>query len=127
WWSAPLHSAAMRILWAVLFVAACAPAGRDPSGTPDAAPSVDATDAPSDEVSRVYAHSGQTLYRLDALTLSATPIGAMVGLPSNRDLLDLAVDQHDRLVGITRDRLFSIDSATGTATLIKDLSAAAQG
>lgn len=115
----------MRMLWAVLFVAACGPDGRDPSDTPDASTNVDAP--PSTDFSRVYAHSGETLYRLDALTLSATPIGAMTGLAQDEGLLDLAVDSNDRLVGISRTKLYSLSSSNGAATLIRDLSASAQG
>jgi hypothetical protein len=108
----------------LLLLAACGPDARDPSsGHPDAGAPADASAA----ASRVYAHSGQTLYRLDALTLTASPIGAMTGLPADRDLLDLAVDSTDRLVGITRDKLFALNSITGEATLMSDLSASAQG
>lgn len=116
----------MRFLLAAALLAACGPEGRDPSGTPDAAPS-DIDAPPSAAESRVYAHSGETLYRLNAASLAASPIGAMAGLPTDRDLLDLAVDKNDRIVGITREGLFSISATTGQATLIKDLSASAQG
>jgi hypothetical protein len=113
----------MRILLAAAVLVACGPSGRDNTGT-DAPSQADAADPPVD-TSRVYAHSGTTLYRLNNATLAAMPIGPMAEIGS-QNLLDLAVDKDDRLVGITRDKLYSIDSATGAATLIRDLSASAQ-
>jgi hypothetical protein len=76
-------------------------------------------------MSRVYAHSGDTLYRLNPTTLSAMQIGAMTGIDGN--LLDLAVDNTDRIVGTTRTQLYSINATTGAATLIRMLDATAQG
>ncbi|MBA3456282.1 MAG: hypothetical protein H0T42_24490 [Deltaproteobacteria bacterium] len=113
----------MRILLGSLaFLAACGPAGRE-NDTVDAPGSqVDSPATPA--VSRVYGHSGDRLYRLDPTTLAPTEIGAMAGLDTG--LLDLAVDKDDRLVGITRLKLYSISATTGAATLIRDLSASAQ-
>src|SRR5262245_45170004 len=111
-----------RLPMAVAILTACAPAGR---GSDDD-PVVPTSDAPPvAEVSLVYAHSGGTLYRMDPFTLAATPIGAMTGI-GTQNLLDLAVDKTDRLVGITRDKLYSLSPTSGAATLIQDLSAAAQ-
>ncbi|HEU0035985.1 MAG TPA: hypothetical protein VFQ53_35480 [Kofleriaceae bacterium] len=69
----------------------------------------------------MYAHSGSKLYRLNAATLAAEPIGTMSGL-GTQSLTDLAIDKDDKMVGITLDKLFSIDATTGAATLIRDLS-----
>jgi len=106
----------MRKLLAVLLLAACGPGDRG-SSTIDAPPTQ--PDAPGDPVdnSRVYAHSGGMLYRLNNKTLSAQPIGAMSGI-GTQNMLDLAVDQNDKLVGITRDKLFGLNATTGAATLI---------
>jgi hypothetical protein len=76
--------------------------------------------------SRVYAHSGSTLYRLDATSLQAVQIGTMAGL-GTQSLTDLAIDKDDHMVGITLDKLYAIDATTGAATLIKDLSQSASG
>ena len=65
------------------------------------------------------------LYRMNNQTLAAVQVGPLTGLGS-QNLLDLAVDKDDRLVGITRDRLFTIDANTGAATLIRALGASAQ-
>ncbi|MDQ3365044.1 MAG: hypothetical protein M3680_06420 [Myxococcota bacterium] len=112
---------------AVLWSAACGPSPRDTSAT-DAAPQADAA-APQDgtvvtDTSRVYAHSGGTLYRLNNATLVATPIGSMTGLDGN--LLDLAVDQDDNIVGVTFNKLYTLNATTGVATLKGNLAASAE-
>ncbi len=110
---------------AACVLAACGPAGRENNGTPDAPdPVVDSP--PVVDMSRVYAHSGGTLYRMNAQTFAAVAIGPMAGIGA-QSLTDLAIDKDDRMVGITLDKLYSIDPATGAATLIKDLSQSAQG
>jgi hypothetical protein len=88
------------------------------------APSQVIPDSEQPDTSRVYAHSGSTLYLMNSLTLATSTIGTMSGL-GTQSLTDLAVDKNDNIVGITLDKLYSIDPATGTATLIKDLSQSA--
>lgn len=119
----------MRIWLASAVLAACGPSDRDPGAT-DAPSQSDTAGSGSDgtvvDDSRVYAHSGGMLYRVNNATLEAQPIGPMPGLdPEN--LLDLAIDKSDSMVGITRDKLYSIDPQTGTPTLIEDLSVNARG
>ena len=114
----------MRILLAMSVLAACGPSSR-PEGAPDApGPVVDSP--PAVDMSRVYAHSADTLYRMNAQTFTSVPIGTMAGI-GTMGLTDLAIDNANHMVGITRTQLFSIDPATGAATLIKDLSQSAQG
>lgn len=119
-----VESAAMRKLLAVMVLTACGPGDRNDSPV-DAPPTQ--PDAPGDPVdnSRVYAHSGGMLYRLNNKTLSAQMIGAMSGI-GTQNLLDLAIDKDDKLVGITRDKLYSLSATTGAATLIRDLGTSAQ-
>lgn len=109
---------------AVLFVTACGPNERNDSPVDAFAAQID---APGDAVdtSRVFAHSGAMLYRMNNKTLAAVPIGPMAGL-GTQNLLDLAIDKDDKLVGITRDKLFSINQTTGASTLIRALGASAQ-
>jgi hypothetical protein len=115
----------MRKLIAVMLLTACGPGGRDGDTTIDAPlPQPDAPGDPED-TSRVFAHSGGTLYRLNNKTLAAEQIGAMTGL-GTQNLLDIAIDKDDKLVGITRDKLFSISTTTGAVTLVKNLAASAQ-
>lgn len=115
----------MRALLGVLTLIACGPTGRD---TPDAShPDAGNVDAPPTvDTSRVFAHSGGMLYRLDSTSLAAVPVGAMSGI-GTQNLLDLAVDKDDRIAGITRDTLYTINAATGAATLVKDLEQTARG
>ena len=109
-----------------LCIVACGPNGRD-SGTVDAPHASGDIDAPpSVETSRVFAHSANTLYQIDNLTLHANQIGTMVGI-GTQSLTDIAIDNHDHMVGITLDKLYSIDPATGAATLIKALGTSAHG
>lgn len=110
---------------ALAILAACSPAGRHDDGTADAPPSVDWDAPPVSEMSQVYAHSGGTLYRMDPLTLAATPIGAMIGLEGG-SLLDLAVDKDGKIVGTTAKNLYALDASTGAPTLIKALTGDAQ-
>jgi hypothetical protein len=115
------------VLGTSIILSACGPSGRDGNSVqPDAPPSSDTDAPPQANMSRVYAHSGSTLYRLDTATLSPQMIGTMSGLGTS-SLTDLAIDKDDTMVGITLRKLYSIDSTTGAATLITDLSDAAQG
>lgn len=123
---------AVRILSWSLFACliACGPPARsgDDQVQIDAPPS-QGSDAPTQttDTSRVYAHSATTLYKVDTTTFAAQVVGDMsVGLGA-QSLTDLAVDKNDKMVGITLDTLYSIDSQTGTVTLIKNLSANASG
>ncbi len=111
---------------AVAVLTACGPSDRDNQPAIDAASQADAADAPPQvDTSKVYAHSGTVLYRLNNLTLAATPIGTMTGLDAG--LLDLAVNKDDELFGVTREKLYRLSATTGAATLVKDLSADSRG
>ncbi|MFT3694245.1 MAG: hypothetical protein QM831_13955 [Kofleriaceae bacterium] len=121
----------MRILsWSFVALAACGAPSRNNG---DDQPTVDAPvkvyeDAPAQQMdnSRVYAHSGTTLYRIDTVTLNPVMIGDMSAGLGAQSLTDLAVDKNDKMVGITLDKLYGIDTTSGAVTLIKDLSASAQ-
>jgi len=117
------------LLIGTLAVIACGPGSRN-EGTVDASVGIDGKtffDAPvQTSYSRVYAHSGSKLYRIDTFTLAPVEIGSMNGL-GTQSLTDLAIDKSDKMVGITLDKLYSIDATTGAATLIKDLSQSAKG
>jgi hypothetical protein len=104
-----------------LAFAACGPG---PTSNPDGSPGVDAEDPGPDarpvDYSRVYAHSGQELYRIDTTDLEVIlqgPFGAAVGAQS---ITDIAIDKDDRMLGITLDAIFEIDEETGTATHLAD-------
>lgn len=117
----------MRCLLAVVVLTACSPNDRD-NPAADGPSQDSATDSlPPVELSRVYAHDGKvgnkasTLYLLNSATLATTEVGQISGL-GNQSLTDLAIDKNDNMVGVTLDKLYSIDPTTAAATLIKDLS-----
>lgn len=111
------------VLGTLIVSGACGPAGRDNSTVDAAGNKGDGAVFPE---SRVYAHSGSKLYQIDTMTLAPVEVGAMTAL-GTQSLTDLAVDKTDRMLGITLDKLYSIDSSTGAATLVSDLSQSAQG
>ncbi len=120
----------MRRLGVLCFLVACGPANRNGTNDPDAARPVD-TSSTSDtgatpSQSRVYAHSGGTLYRVDTTTFAPVMVGAMTAL-GTQSLTDLAIDKNDQMVGITLNTLYSIDPNTAVVTLVKNLSASATG
>src|SRR5262249_39510871 len=99
-YSPSIQSAAMRNVAVILMVAGCGPS---PAHHPDAPPpDTPIVDTPPADMSRVYAHSGGKLYRVDTQTLMPVEIGSMGGL-GTQSLTDLAIDKSDRMVGITLD------------------------
>lgn len=109
-------------------LAACGPSG----SSDDDGQAIDArTDARTDggggidaeepDFSKVYAHSGQVLYRLDTTALTPVEIGPFgIGTMS---ITDIAVDKNDMMVGISLNNVYRIDVATGAATLLMPLAA----
>lgn len=113
------------VLWTSIVLGACGPSGRTDNGDkPDARASGDSGQQQG-PASRVYAHSGDKLYQVDTQTLSPVTIGTMVGLGA-QSLTDIAIDKSDNMIGITLDKLYSIDPGTGAATLITALSTSAK-
>jgi hypothetical protein len=118
------------VLGTLAVLGACGPAGRGGEQTIDAAGGGsdggrhDSGTQPAD--SRVFAHSGTKLYRIDTTTLMPVAIGTMTGL-GTQSLTDLAIDKTDKMIGITLDKLYSLDATTGAATLVRDLSQSANG
>ena len=68
-----------------------------------------------------------TLYKVDTTTFAAADRRRHDRASATQSLTDLAIDKNDKMVGITLDKLYGIDSTTGTVTLIKDLSQSASG
>ena len=110
------------LLLAAVFVAgACGPGSRNP-GDPDAPGGRDGNggDSSNADMSRVYAHSGSKLYRIDTQSLHPVEVGTITGLGA-MSLTDLAIDKSDHMVGVTLNSLYAINPATGAATLVKAL------
>lgn len=84
----------------------------------DGTPGIDAIDAPEADPSRVYAHSGPMLYRIDTLTMAAVPVGAFTSPVLTSGMLDLALDRDDRMIGVTRNQIFQVDPATAACTFL---------
>lgn len=128
----------MRVLLAITLLAACGPEDREarpdaPVSQPDASPDGDLLpDVPIDETSRVFAHTGNTLYQVDDVDFTSDEVGTISGLPvggggQTVQLLDLALDGNDRMLGVTAEEIYELDSATGAATLVAALPEEAQG
>jgi len=82
------------------------------------APGIDGANSDADvlDFSKVYAHSGTVLYRLDTMTLQPVMIGPF-NLASG-SITDIAVDRNDRMLGVSFDNIYTINVATGAATLL---------
>jgi hypothetical protein len=111
-------------LGTLALLGACGPGDRGGGDKPDAHSGSDAP--PTMPSSRVYAHSGTMLYQIDTETLSPVEIGMMTGL-GTQSLTDLAIDKDDNFIGITLDKLYSLNPTSGATTLIRDLSMSAKG
>ena len=101
--------------------AACGPSvggdDDDVSPGPDArvdAAGPDGPDANFELPSRVYAHSGTMLYRIDTATRVSTPVGSFTNLPMNQGMQDIAVDRNERMIGVTRTTIHEIDESNAT-------------
>jgi hypothetical protein len=93
-------------------------AGADAAVIADAGP-----DAPVVDLSRVYCHSGKELLRLDTrtnVTVDIGPFGAALGTAS---MTDIAVDKNDKMIGVSLNKIWQVDTATGTATLLAPFAA----
>lgn len=119
-------------LCAALFLGACGPSATADDDDDELDARVDAVDAPmgtdgrpgidapDPDESRVYAHSGKMLYRIDTTTMAAVPVGAFTGLEATENMLDLALDRDDRMIGVARNRVFQINPASAVATFLAD-------
>ena len=110
------------------WLAACGPtpSGDDDDDMPiDAriidAIGIDAIDGPPEpDPSRVYAHSGTTLYRIDTATMAAIPVGTFTGPMLATGVLDLALDRDDDMIAVTRDQIFRVNPTTAAVTFLAD-------
>ncbi|HEY1957416.1 MAG TPA: hypothetical protein VGH28_17475 [Polyangiaceae bacterium] len=78
---------------------------------PDVAP----VDAEPPGTSEVFAHSQDTLYRLDPKTQAVTTIGLFTGCSS---VEDIALDASSTMYATTLDGLYTVDRATAKCTLV---------
>lgn len=114
-------------------VAACGPsvtADDDDTPNPDARePDARVIDAPggidAEEPlpSQVFAHSGQTLYRIDTATNMSIRVGDFTNL-GTQSMTDIAVDRNGRMIGVTLNKIFEVNKSTGAATFLADFTGA---
>lgn len=110
-----------RFVLLSLALAACSSGAK--TGGPDA-PSSDTpvvADAGPDgpgTLSLVYAHSGKELYRLDTRTNATVDIGPFGAALGTASMTDIAVDKNNKMTGVSLSKIWTIDDATGTATLL---------
>ena len=111
----------MKILYLSLGILACGSSGRSGQNPDARGADSHSGDSGNTDNSKVYAHSGSVLYRIDTVNFGTVQIGPLTGLGS-ASLTDLAVDKNDHMVGVTLSKLYSIDATTGACTLISTLS-----
>jgi len=110
-----------------LALAACAStnvSGQDPDGAPgapdaDTRPHVDARPAPTNAA--VYAHSATELYKVDPDSYAVTLVAAFTFDTTPDEITDIAIDKDGNMVGISVDKLYTIDSDTAACTYVATL------
>lgn len=92
----------------------------DPTG-----PSADA--APTSGQTYVFAHSADTLYRVDPETLQIQEVAAF-GWPVGTDqMTDIALDKDGHMIGVSFDHVYAVDPDTAACTFLADLDASFNG
>jgi len=131
---APLGAMRNAVLLPVFVLCACADTSsftvadtggdlRADLGLPDAAESdlVIKYDVRMPETAVVYAHSDQELFRIVPDSLKVSPVG-LFGWPGDEDkMTDIALDQQGRMIGVSKDRVYSVDPATAECQLLAGL------
>jgi hypothetical protein len=69
----------------------------------------------------VYAHTADSLYKVDPENLKVTLIGPFKGMLSGDKMTDIALDKSGKMVGISEGTVYSIDSKTAACTRLADL------
>jgi hypothetical protein len=84
----------------------------------DAGPTVDGT--PVEPEISVYAHTAQTLYRIDPHTLAITLVGNFQwpGGGKGDGMTDIAIDQDGEMIGISFTSVYRVDPMTAQVTLL---------
>ena len=69
-------------------------------------------------IPEVYAHSSDTLYKLDPITKQVTVVGELTGCPTSFGIIDIAVDKNHNIIGASGTVLWHIDKTTGSCTAL---------
>jgi hypothetical protein len=75
----------------------------------------------TDAVTYVFAHSDQELYRVDPDTLDIERVGRFDWSDGWDEMTDIAIDRDGRMLGISYDRVYSVDSDTAVTSYLADL------
>jgi len=90
--------------------------------TADAAPwSPSADAAPPAAITTVFAHSDSELYRIDPDTLDVALVGAFAWPGTSDQMTDIAIDKNGVMIGISFDRVYSVDPDTAQTVFLADL------
>lgn len=77
--------------------------------------------APAASVTYVFAHSDQELYRVDPDTLEIQLVGRFDWSSGHDEMTDIAIDRDGRMIGISYDRVYSVNSDTASTSYLADL------
>ncbi len=71
---------------------------------------------------KVYAHSADMLFAVKPETLELTEVGPFAWPSEPDQMTDIAVDANGNMVGVSFDRVYSIDKETAVCTLLSEFS-----
>ncbi|HEY8142129.1 MAG TPA: hypothetical protein VIG06_05635 [Kofleriaceae bacterium] len=77
--------------------------------------------APPASVTYVFAHSDQELYRVDPDTLEIQLVGRFDWSNGHDEMTDIAIDRDGRMIGISYDRVYAVNSDTASTSYLADL------
>jgi hypothetical protein len=72
-------------------------------------------------VTYVFAHSDQELYRVDPDTLDIQLVGRFDWSDGQDEMTDIAIDRDGRMIGISYDRVYGVNSDTASTSYLADL------
>lgn len=75
----------------------------------------------SDAVTHVFAHSDQQLYRVDPDTLDIQLVGSFDWGGGWDEMTDIAIDRDGRMIGISYDRVYAVNSDNAATGYLADL------
>ncbi len=71
------------------------------------------------QIAEVFAHSSDTLYKLDPVTKAVSTVAPFSGCGSS-GVIDIALDKNSDLIATTFDGIYSVDRMNAKCTLIKN-------
>jgi hypothetical protein len=74
--------------------------------------------AVSEGKSSVYAHTQDTLFRINPDTLAVTQVGKFTGAAAGDQMTDIAIDKDGVMIGVSFGTVYKVDPATAATTLL---------